>query len=113
MVFSSSNITAIHQGLPGLFYFRKQLVAVLLGSVLLVAAARVPVAVHRVLAYPVLLGSIGAMVLVAIPGIGMTVNGNRNWLNFGFFQVQPSEFAKLALLLWGPTCWPASRRPAP
>ncbi|MFE9421830.1 putative lipid II flippase FtsW [Kitasatospora sp. NPDC006697] len=100
MVFSSSTITAIHQGLPGPYYFRKQLVAVVLGGGLLLAAARVPVAVHRVLAYPVMLGSIGAMVLVAIPGIGMKVNGNRNWLNFGFFQVQPSEFAKLALLLW-------------
>ncbi len=100
MVFSSSNITAIQQGLPGLFYFRKQLVAVVLGSLLLVAAAKVPVAVHRVLAYPVLLCSIGAMALVAVPGIGMKVNGNRNWLNFGFFQVQPSEFAKLALVLW-------------
>ncbi|WP_157536761.1 putative lipid II flippase FtsW [Kitasatospora mediocidica] len=101
MVFSSSNITAIRQGLPGLFYFRKQLVAVLLGSLLMVAAARVPVAVHRVLAYPVMLGAMAAMVLVAIPGIGMEVNGNQNWLNFGFFQVQPSEFAKLALVLWG------------
>ncbi|MFI9272441.1 putative lipid II flippase FtsW [Kitasatospora sp. NPDC052896] len=101
MVFSASNITAIHQGLPGLYYFRKQLVAVLLGSVLLVAAARVPPAVHRVLAYPVLLGAIGALVLVAIPGVGMRINGNQNWLNFGFFQLQPSEFAKLALVLWG------------
>jgi cell division protein FtsW len=41
------------------------------------------------------------MVLVTIPGIGVEVNGNRNWIRLGLFQIQPSEFGKLALVLWG------------
>jgi cell division protein FtsW len=101
MVFSASQITALRNGLPLLFYFGKQLVAVVLGCALMLIAARLPVAVHRVLAYPMLLGSVFLMVLVAVPGIGVEVNGNRNWISLGLFQIQPSEFGKLALVLWG------------
>ncbi|MFI6446431.1 putative lipid II flippase FtsW [Kitasatospora sp. NPDC050543] len=101
MVFSSSQILAMGQHRSPQFYFRKQLVAALLGAALLVTLAWLPIAVLRVIVYPLLIAVIGALVLVAVPGIGMEINGNRNWLNFGFFQVQPSEFAKLALLLWG------------
>ncbi|MFD9125210.1 putative lipid II flippase FtsW [Kitasatospora sp. NPDC059571] len=101
MVFSSSQILVMERHLPITFFFRKQLVAVLLGTVMLVLLARTPVKALRVLAYPLLLGVVGALLLVAVPGIGTMVNGNRNWLDFGFFQVQPSEFAKLAVVLWG------------
>jgi cell division protein FtsW len=101
MVFSSSQILVMEHHLPITFFFRKQLVAVLLGTVMGVLLARTPVKALRLLAYPMLLAVVGALLLVAVPGIGMMVNGNRNWLNFGFFQVQPSEFAKLAVVLWG------------
>ncbi|MDY0812319.1 putative lipid II flippase FtsW [Kitasatospora purpeofusca] len=101
MVFSASQILALGQHRSTQFYFYKQLLAVVLGFALLLGFALVPVAVLRVIVYPVMLAVIGAMVLVAIPGIGMEVNGNRNWLDFGVFQFQPSEFAKLALVLWG------------
>ncbi|WP_082119246.1 putative lipid II flippase FtsW [Saccharothrix sp. ST-888] len=101
MVFSSSQILVMQRHLPITFFFRKQLVAALLGLTLMVTLARTPVRIQRALVYPILIGVIGALMLVAIPGIGMEVNGNRNWINLGFFQVQPSEFAKLALVLWG------------
>ncbi|MCD0481629.1 putative lipid II flippase FtsW [Streptacidiphilus sp. ASG 303] len=101
MVFSASQITALRQGLPVLFYFGKQLLAVVLGCGLMLVAARLPVAAHRALAYPLLLLSVLLMVLVTIPGIGVEVGGNRNWINVGLFQIQPSEFGKLALVLWG------------
>src|SRR5205823_1319663 len=39
--------------------------------------------------------------LVLVPGVGVSVNGNQNWISFGGpFRVQPSEAAKLALVLW-------------
>ncbi|MFG3049780.1 putative lipid II flippase FtsW [Kitasatospora sp. NPDC048239] len=100
MVFSASQILALGQHRSAQFYFLKQLVAAMLGAVLLIGFASVPVAVLRVIVYPVLLAVIGALALVAVPGVGVEVNGNRNWLDLGFFQFQPSEFAKLALVLW-------------
>jgi cell division protein FtsW len=45
-----------------------------------------------------LVGSIGALVLVLL--IGTSVNGQRNWLEFGPLRLQPSELAKLAVILW-------------
>ncbi|MEU5833546.1 putative lipid II flippase FtsW [Streptomyces diacarni] len=102
MVFSASQIQALQSGLASTYYFRKQLVAAALGAVLLLAAARMPLRLHRALAYPLLAGSVFLMCLVQVPGIGQTVNGNRNWIYLGGpFQAQPSEFAKLALVLWG------------
>ncbi|MER5971075.1 putative lipid II flippase FtsW [Streptomyces sp. NPDC002055] len=102
MVFSASQIQALQSGLPSTYYFRKQLIAAALGACLLLLASRLPVRLHRALAYPLLAVSVFLMTLVQIPGIGQTVNGNRNWLQLGGpFQLQPSEFGKLALVLWG------------
>ncbi|MFD8915269.1 putative lipid II flippase FtsW [Streptomyces sp. NPDC059575] len=102
MVYSASQIKALQFSLPGSFFFRKQLLAALIGGVLLFAAARMPVRLHRALAYPILAVAVFAMALVQVPGIGMSVNGNRNWISLGgSFQIQPSEFGKLALILWG------------
>jgi len=102
MVFSASQITARFYGLPFAYYFEKQLIAVAIGAVLMLVAVRLPLRAHRALAYPLLLGTVVLLLAVMVPGIGMTVNGNRNWIYLGGpFQIQPSEFAKLALVLWG------------
>lgn len=102
MVYSASQITALQLSLPGSFFFRKQFLAALIGGALMFAAARMPVRLHRAMAYPILAGAVFMMALVQVPGIGMSVNGNQNWISLGgSFQIQPSEFGKLALVLWG------------
>ncbi|MFF0227779.1 putative lipid II flippase FtsW [Streptomyces sp. NPDC004629] len=102
MVYSASQITALQLSLPGSYFFRKQFLAAVIGGSLLFAAARMPVKLHRALAYPILAGAVFLMALVQVPGIGMAVKGNQNWIALGgSFQIQPSEFGKLALVLWG------------
>ncbi|MGW7302442.1 putative lipid II flippase FtsW [Streptomyces sp. NPDC054829] len=102
MVYSASQITALQMSLPGSYFFRKQLLAAAIGAGLLLAASRMPVRLHRALAYPILAGAVFLMALVQVPGIGVAVNGNQNWISVGGpFQLQPSEFGKLALVLWG------------
>ncbi|MEV6109736.1 putative lipid II flippase FtsW [Streptomyces sp. NPDC051940] len=102
MVFSASQIQALRYELPSTYYFRKQFTAAVLGTILLLLASRMPIKLHRALAYPLLAGSVFLMALVQVPGIGHSVNGNTNWLSLGGpFQLQPSEFGKLALVLWG------------
>ncbi|MFF2202939.1 putative lipid II flippase FtsW [Streptomyces sp. NPDC058145] len=102
MVYSASQITALQLSLPGSYFFRKQFLAALIGGALMFVASRMPVKLHRALAYPILAGAVFLMVLVQVPGIGMAVNGNQNWISLGgSFQIQPSEFGKLALVLWG------------
>jgi cell division protein FtsW len=64
-------------------------------------ALRLPPRAYRVLTYPALALAFVAMVAVLIPGIGVGVYGARRWIDLGPMQLQPSEFAKIAMLLWG------------
>jgi cell division protein FtsW len=54
----------------------------------------------RTLAYPFTFVALLALVAVITPGIGVGVYGARRWIDLGPLQLQPSEFAKLAILLW-------------
>ncbi|MEV3930715.1 MULTISPECIES: putative lipid II flippase FtsW [unclassified Streptomyces] len=102
MVYSASMIKALELARPGTYFFRKQFLAAVIGAGLMLLASRMPLKLHRALAYPLLMGTVFLMVLVQVPGIGMSVNGNQNWIHLGGpFQLQPSEFGKLALILWG------------
>jgi cell division protein FtsW len=102
MVYSASQVQALRYGLAPTFFLRKQAAAAALGAVLLVCAARMPVRVHRWLAYPLLAGTLLLLCLVQVPGLGRNVNGSTNWLALGGpFVLQPSEFGKLAFVVWG------------
>lgn len=54
----------------------------------------------RALAYPAILAALVGLFAVLVPGIGVGVYGARRWIDVGSLQLQPSEFAKLAVLLW-------------
>ncbi|MEP7177889.1 MAG: putative lipid II flippase FtsW [Pseudonocardiales bacterium] len=64
-------------------------------------ALRLPPRAYRVLAYPILIIGLVALVAVLVPGIGFGVFGARRWIDLGPLQLQPSEFAKIGVLLWG------------
>jgi cell division protein FtsW len=64
-------------------------------------AVRLRPGAYRVLAYPALALAVLALVAVLVPHIGATINGAHRWILLGPFTVQPSEYAKLAILLWG------------
>lgn len=64
-------------------------------------AVRMPPAAYRRLVYPALGVAVLVLLGVLVPGIGVTVNGAHRWMQLGPLTVQPSEFAKLAALLWG------------
>jgi cell division protein FtsW len=111
MVFSASSVFAQEQtdSSYSLFVTHATLMAVGLPVVLI--ASRLSVGTWRRLAYPALIGSVVLLVLVQIPGIGVEVNGNRNWIEFGGpFRLQPSEAAKFALILFGADLLTRKRR---
>jgi len=64
-------------------------------------AVRMPPSAYRKLAYPALFLAIVALVGVLVPHIGSTINGAHRWIRVGPLSLQPSEFAKIAILLWG------------
>ena len=79
----------------------KEIEFVILGVPVFWIAVRLPPRGYRVLAYPMLIIATVLLVAVLIPGIGVMAYGARRWIDFGPLQFQPSEFAKLAMLVWG------------
>jgi cell division protein FtsW len=55
----------------------------------------------RMLVYPMVAIALVSLLAVLVPGIGVGVYGARRWIDLGPLQLQPSEFAKVAMLLWG------------
>lgn len=99
MVFSTSTAYDLDQGLPPYSMFEKQLLGAVVGLLLMWLAAKSPPRLFRKFAYPLLLASVGGLMLVLL--FGHEVDGAKRWLNVAGTQVQPSEFAKLALVVWG------------
>jgi cell division protein FtsW len=99
MVLSASSVYSYeHHDGDSYAVVRRQLLWMLLGLTCAYAASRLPMRWIRRLAYPAYLFSLALLVLTAF--IGVTINGNQNWLAVGPVQVQPSEIAKLGLVIW-------------
>lgn len=100
MVYSASSASALlSDENPTGMLVRQGAFAVLALAVFAVLAHVDPTKLLR-LGKPALLLSIGLLVLVLIPGFGIEANGARSWLGAGPVQMQPSEFAKLAVILF-------------
>ncbi|HEX5967674.1 MAG TPA: putative lipid II flippase FtsW [Intrasporangium sp.] len=101
MVFSASSVEALLADEAFYTDFARQLLFAVVGTAAAVWAARWPVRWWRRLAGVSLVGSVALLAAVFVPGLGVRVQGNLNWLDLGFIQIQPSEFAKIALVLTG------------
>jgi cell division protein FtsW len=102
-VYSASAVMAQSAGQPDYYYVLSQLTGGAMGLVALVIMAQVDYRHLRLLAWPLLIAVILMLIIVIVPGtevIAPRINGARRWLRLGFMTVQPSEFAKLALIIW-------------
>jgi cell division protein FtsW len=102
MVLSASSVTSYQASGSSFTVFKSQLVFALAGIPPMFLASRVPIRVWQRLAWPAVLSAIVLQSLVFSP-FGVSVNGNRNWLAFAGQRLQPSEAAKIALVLWAAT----------
>jgi cell division protein FtsW len=101
MVLSASSVQAYQTSGDSLSIFQKQALWAAIGVPAAWVASRTSVRWYRRAAIPMMLLAFALLCLVLVPGIGVSVNGNQNWISFGGpFRVQPSEAAKLALVLW-------------
>jgi cell division protein FtsW len=102
MVLSASSVESYAASGSSWAIAQRQAMWVVLGIPALVVASRLPTTWFRRLALPILVLSVVLLVLVLVPGIGVSVNGNQNWIEVGgSFRIQPAEAAKYALVLWG------------
>ncbi len=101
MVYSASAIPASQSrrlGMDEFYYLKRQLVAAAVGGALLAGALKLG---HRrlvALAYPLLAGAF--VLLLLVPLVGKAAGGAQRWIALGPVQFQPSEAAKIALVLY-------------
>jgi cell division protein FtsW len=101
MVLSTGSISDLTNGQSPYADFIKQLIGVLVGIPVTWLAARSSPRLFRAAVYPLLAVSVIGLGLTLIPGVSPPVNGASRWIVIGGYEFQPSELAKLALVLWG------------
>lgn len=98
MVFSSSYPYAYYYFNDGLYFIKRQLMWALLGSVAMAFTANFDYRNYKKLAVPILVVSF--LLLVAVLLVGVKTKGARRWLGVGAITIQPSEIAKLGLIIY-------------
>jgi cell division protein FtsW len=101
MVQSTASVADLAAGLSPYSDFKKQLIGAAIGLPLMWAAARSSPRLFRAFAYPLLAVAVVGLGLTLIHGVGVSQNGAARWISLGGQQIQPSEIAKLALVVWG------------
>jgi cell division protein FtsW len=102
MVLSASSVSAYVNFDDSYFYVKRQAVFLVVGLVAALVVVKTPLSTLRMLSW-VGIGTAAVLLVLTYTPLGITVNGNRNWLNLGssMFNVQPAEFAKVAMIVWG------------
>ncbi|MBF0188819.1 MAG: putative lipid II flippase FtsW [Magnetococcales bacterium] len=100
MVYSASAPIALKKFNDPTYYAVRNGVFALLGTLVLVVASQMRVNTIRTVGRLGFWISIGMLIIVLIPGIGISGGGARRWINLGAFTVQPSEIFKVVLVLY-------------
>ncbi len=100
MVLSASSVKSLEQSGNSYAVFLKQLLFLVVASLFAFIASRMPPQSWLAIAKVAIFASAAFLILPQIHGIGKTINGNTNWIGFGPFTIQPSDFAKFGLILY-------------
>ncbi len=100
MVYSASNIMAAKRFHDGFFFLKRQGIFAILGFGIMLGVMHIDYRIWKKLAVPALLLCLVLLVLVLIPGIGGKAGGSSRWIKLPGFNLQPSEMAKLALIMY-------------
>ena len=102
-LYSASSVLAMRQGLPDTYYLLRQATGAGAGLLVLTACALTPYRWWQRLSWPLLWVSVATLVVLVLPGteaIAPEIKGSRRWLQVGVVSGQPSEFAKIAVIVW-------------
>jgi cell division protein FtsW len=96
---ASTEVAAVNVGSP-LYYMFRHLIYLVIGLGAAAVVLLIPLQLWQRLSGLLLLAAFASLVLVLVPGIGREVNGSMRWVGFGAFNVQPSEIAKLFVVIY-------------
>lgn len=100
MIYSASSYTAQVQYGDSLYFVKKQIIGLVLGTAAMVGACFIPYNKFLKFKIPAVIIAVILLVLVFVPGLGVTNYGATRWIGFGGFTLQPSEIAKYAFALF-------------
>jgi len=100
MVFSASSASAYYRMGNSYYFLKKQMMWAALGFGAMFILMNINYRIYNRLARLIILAGIVFLLIVFIPGLGVTLNGATRWIGIGGFSVQPSEFAKLAVIIF-------------
>jgi cell division protein FtsW len=100
MVLSASSVEALRSYGGAWIFFVRQLIWVAVGSIALIGTMALDYRKWKRVVRPAIGVSFVLLLLVLVPGVGITAGGSSRWLGAGSLRIQPSELAKLAVLLF-------------
>lgn len=100
MIYSASSIWAEYKFNDAFKYVKQQGLFIVIGIILMIAVSKIDYRNYYKKTNMILGVCLLLLVLVLIPGIGSVRNGSRSWFGIGSFGIQPSEFAKLGLIIF-------------
>lgn len=100
MIYSASNVWAEYKFNDPLKYVKHQFLFFILGIITMFTLSNIDYKYYYKNANKILLLTFILLILVLIPGIGIVRNGSRSWFGIGSFSIQPSEFSKIALIIF-------------
>ena len=100
MIYSSSSIWAEYKFNNSFHFCLYQGIFIIVGIALMLFLSKINISFYYQNATKFLILSLILLILVLIPGIGIIRNGSRSWFGIGGFGIQPSEFAKLSLIIF-------------
>ncbi len=100
MVYSTSYIMAMNRFDDKYFFVKKHLTFAVAGLAFFIVATKVPYGFYNKMAYPILIAAAVFLVFIYIPGFGFSAGGARRWVRLGPVAFQPSEPAKLAVIIF-------------
>ncbi len=100
MISSSSTEHARRYFGDSFYLLKKHLLHAMAGIVVLAFVMNIPFNKYHYLSYLLIFVNVILLILVLIPEIGISVGGSRSWIDLGIFSLQPSEFAKISLIIF-------------
>lgn len=100
MIYSASYVWAEYKFNDPFKFVKHQSLFFIIGFIFMIIISKIPFHFYFEKANSILIISLILLILVLIPGIGSIRNGSRSWFGVGSFGIQPSEFAKLALIIF-------------
>ena len=100
MVYSSSYVWAEYKFNDPFKFVKNQSLFLIIGIILMIIVSKIDYKIYYEKSNLLFIIAIILLILVAIPGIGTVRNGSRSWFGIGSFGIQPSEAAKLSLIIF-------------